>query len=330
LSSLLARFAENLFWMARYMERAENLARILDVNESFARDSNGAQDWGPMVQLHNDDAAFAKQYRQATSDSVVNYYVIDRKNPNSIAYSVWAARENARSLRHLISIEVWSQLNVFYEFVRGLKPRDLRLAALSPLCQVIKEGCQLHTGIIEGTTYRDQGWTFYQLGKLIERADQTTRLLDIKYHRLLPQASDIGSAIDVSQWNALLRSAAAYHGYRRVHPSAMTPATVAGFILLRREFPRSVNACTRAIRNRLDELAHDPDLAGVRLDLGPLQDLEGLVSVTIKEAIDQGLHEHLDKIQIALHSLANALATVYFDADEALQAQSQSQSQAMG
>ncbi len=328
MSSLLARFAENIFWMARYMERAENLARILDVNESFARDSSGAQDWRPIVQLHNDDEPFFKRHKQANAETVVNFYVIDRKNTNSILYSVWAARENARSLRHLTSIEVWSQLNVFYEFMRGLRTRDLRLTALSPLCKAIKESCQLHTGIIEGTTYRDQGWAFYQLGKMIERAEQTTRLLDIKYHRLLPQAADVGSPIDVSQWNALLRSAAAYHGYRRVHPSAMTPATVAGFILLQREFPRSVTACTRTIRSLLDELARDPELAEVHMDRGPLQDLEGLTSVTIREAIDQGLHEHLDHIQIALQSLANALAAIYFDDEEAIE--EQTQSQAMG
>jgi hypothetical protein len=148
--------------MARYMERAESLARILDVNETFARDRSGAQDWRPIVQLHNDDEAFFKRHKQATADAVVNFYLIDRKNPNSIVQSVWAARENARSLRHLISVEVWSQLNVFYEFVRGLRARNIGIAELSPLCQAIKEGCQLHTGIIEGTTYRDQGWTFYQ------------------------------------------------------------------------------------------------------------------------------------------------------------------------
>jgi uncharacterized alpha-E superfamily protein len=327
LSSLLARFAENTFWMARYMERVENLARILDVNETFARDSSGAKDWLPIVHLHNDAEAFFKHHKQATADAVVTYYIIDRTNPDSIVRSVRGARENARSLRHLISVEVWSQLNVFYDFVRSLRARDLRLANLSPLCQKIKEGCQLHTGIIEGTTYRDQGWVFYQLGKMIERADQTTRLVDIKYHRLLPLASDVGSPIDVSQWTALLRSAAAYHGYRRVHPSAMTPATVAGFILLNREFPRSVTACTRAIRSRIEELARDPELSGIAPDPGPLNDLEGLISLTIREAIEQGLHEHLDKIQIALQSLANALSAVYFDQEEAPQ---QTAIQAMG
>ena len=330
MSSLLARFAENIFWMARYMERVENLARILDVNESFARDRSGVQDWLPMVQLHNDEEEFSKRHNQATADAVVNFYIIDRANLNSILYSVWAARENARSVRHLLSIEVWSQINVFYNYVRDLRPRHLRLSELSPLCQKIKEGCQLHTGIVEGTTFRDQGWIFYQLGKMVERAEQTTRLLDIKYHRLLPGAADVGSAIDVSQWNALLRSAAAYHGYRRVHPSGMTPATVAGFILLNRGFPRSVATCARSIGVLLDELAQDPELAQVSFDRSALQDLEGMISITIREAIDLGLHEHLDRIQIALQDLATALAMVYFDTEEVSQTQGQSQSQSTG
>ena len=331
MSSLLARFAESIFWMARYMERTENLARILDVNETFARDRSGAQDWLPIVQLHNDDEEFFARHKQATSDSVVNFYIIDRENLNSILYSVWAARENARSLRHLISIEVWSQLNVFYNYLRDLRPRHLRLAELSPLCQQIKEQCQLHTGIIEGTTFRDQGWVFYQLGKMIERADQTTRLVDIKYHRLLPNSADVGSALDVSQWNALLRSAAAYHGYRRIHPSGMTPATVAGFILLNHAFPRSVATCTRSIRDLLRELARDRDLAGVSFDPTAMHVLENLVTIPIDDAIARGLHEHLDGIQVSLQTLVNAIASVYFDTEEAyLLTQEQSQSQGEG
>ncbi|MEX0694436.1 MAG: alpha-E domain-containing protein, partial [Rhodospirillales bacterium] len=205
MNNLLARFAENGFWMARYMERTENLARILDVNESFSRDRLGEQEWLPIVNLHADEEAFFKRYPEATADAVIEFYTIDRENPNSIVQMVWSARENARSLRHLISIEMWSQLNVFYKYVSELDSRDLRLADLSHLSQDIKEGCQLHTGIVEGTTFRDQGWMFYQLGKMIDRADQTTRLLDIKYHRLLPSVADVGSPIDVSQWNALLR-----------------------------------------------------------------------------------------------------------------------------
>lgn len=312
--------------MARQMERAENLARILDVNESFARDSHGEQDWLPIVQLHADDEAFFARHSEASADSTVRFYIIDRQNPNSILQCVWAARENARSLRHLISVEVWSQLNVFYRFVADLRPRDLRLADLSHLCQEIKEGCQLHAGIVQGTLYRDQAAIFYQLGKMIDRADQTTRLLDIKYHRLLPNVTDVGSGIDVSQWNALLRSVAGYHGYRRVRPSGVTPETVAEFILLNPLFPRSVAYCVNEIRENLSILARDPELTGVSFHPEGLGDLEALMAQPIERVLADGLHEYLDLVQINLRRLSDAVARGYFGADlpSPLQLQSQS------
>ncbi len=314
MSSLLARFAENGFWMARYMERAENLARILDVNESFARDNRGEQDWLPIVQLHDDEQDFFRRNPEATAEAVIAFYINDRENPNSIVRSVGAARENARSLRHLLSIEVWSQLNVFYKFVSDLRPRDLRLADLSYVCQDLKEGCQLHTGIVEGTTFRDQGWVFYQLGKLIDRADQTTRLLDIKYHRLLPTKMDVGSPVDVSQWNALLRSVAGYHAYRRVRPSGMTPETVAEFILMHPSFGRSVVSCLRQIQQYLALLKDDPSLVYVKFEPDGLTELEALSAYSIEVAVSEGLHEYLDRIQVNLQRLANAIAMSYFGA----------------
>ena len=155
------------------MERAENLARILDVNESFARDSSGAQDWRPIVQLHNDDEPFFKRHKQANAETVVNFYVIDRKNTNSIVYSVWAARENARSLRHLTSIEVWSQLNVFYEFMRGL--RDARPAPRRALAAV-----QGHQGRLPAPHRHHRGHDLSRpgLGVLPARQDDRARRPD--------------------------------------------------------------------------------------------------------------------------------------------------------
>ena len=190
--SLLARFAESNFWLARYMERAENLARILDVNETFAQDGRGPEDWLPIVQLHGDDARFFARHDAATAEAVIRFYVLERDNPTSIIAAVRMARENARALRHLISTEMWRDLNVFYNRLAALGPDDLAPSQLSALCATIKEECQLHTGIMEGTYYRDQGWYFYQIGKYLERADQTTRLLDINYHRLLPSPADAG------------------------------------------------------------------------------------------------------------------------------------------
>ena len=244
---LLARYADCIFWLARYVERAENLARILDVNETFSRDSRGGQNWRSIVQLNSDEERFFATHRAASVHTVVNFYVIDAGNPTSIVSTIRYARENARTLRPLISTEMWVQLNVFYNRLVGLGASDLAPGNLAALLTTIKEACQTHTGITEGTFFRDQGWYFYQLGRYIERADQTTRLLDIKYHLLLPSISDVGSPTDVSQWNALLRSAAGYHAYRRLHAASTTPARVAGFLLLNPAFPRSVHhACVRS------------------------------------------------------------------------------------
>ncbi len=132
---------------------------------------------------------------------------------------------------------MWVQLNVFYNRLAGLRAMPISSPGnLAALFASIKEACQTHTGITEGTFFRDQGWYFYQIGRYIERADQTTRLLDIKYHLLLPSIADVGSPVDVGQWNALLRSAAGYHAYRRLHAASMTPARVAGFLLLNTGF----------------------------------------------------------------------------------------------
>lgn len=328
-TSLLSRFAENHFWMARYVERVENLARILDVNETFARDNTGVQDWLPIVQLHADEDAFFKKHEEASAKAVVHFYLVEQDNPNSIVQSVRAARENARGLRHLISIELWTQLNVFYRWLQELKRRDYELGNLSSLCARIKEQCQLHTGIVEGTMFRDQGLVFYLIGKQVERADQLTRLVDIKYHRLLPKVGDVGSALDVSQWNALLRSAAAYQAYRRIHPSGMTPEMVAGFLLFNPGFSRSVRTSVEQIRKLIDELTIDPALGGVVLEAEALRDLERKVALPFEQIIDQGLHEFLDGVQLDFLKLGQEIAGTYFDQTDpttVVQEQSQSQS----
>lgn len=313
--------------MARYVERAENLARILDVNETFARDRTGVQDWLPIVQLHADDEAFFKKHDEANAKTVVHFYIVDRDNPNSIIESIRAARENARSLRHLVSIELWTQLNVFYRWLEGLKRRDYDLRNLSKLCGEITQKCQLHTGIVEGTMFRDQALGFYLIGKQLERADQLTRLVDIKYHRLLPKPSDIGSPVDVSQWNAMLRSVAAYQAFRRTHPSGMTPALVAGFLLFNPGFSRSLKSCVREIRKLVNELIDNPALEGTPFCPQSLDKLERQVSVAVNDAIDRGVHEYLDDIQVELIALGREMAEAYFDQNSAeLQAQAQGQS----
>ncbi len=294
------------------MERAENLARILEVNETFARDAQGANDWLPILKLHRDEDRFFERYRRLTSEDVVRFYLIDPDNPNSIISSVRSARENARSIRHLISLETWTQLNVFYNWVASLTPRRVSLSELSRLCVQIKEGCQLHYGIVTGTLFRDQVWAFYRLGTFIELCDQITRLVDIKYHALLPSWSDVGTPVDIAQWNALLRSASAYHGYRRVYPAQMTPMTVAGFILLNPRFPRSLPLCVENIELTLDGLLANEDLEDVRFPRASLEALKELTSRSPEAVIESGLHEYLDQVQVALLNFGNQIAATFF------------------
>jgi uncharacterized alpha-E superfamily protein len=312
LSSLLSRFAENSFWLARYAQRAENLARILDINETFARDERGESDWLPVLRLHQDEERYLEQYGRVDTADVVRFYIIDENNPNSIRCSIRAARENARSIRHLISLETWTQLNVFYNWVSALGSRNVRPADLSRLCAEIKEGCQLHYGIANTTLYRDQIWSFYRLGSLIELCDQTTRLVDTKYHALLPRQEDVGTPIDVGQWNALLRSASAYHGYRRVYPHEMTPLTVAGFILLDPRFPRSIAHCVREMRQTIADLKTNEEVRQVEFAPPALDALERLASYQPDEVIRFGLHEYLDEVQLKLLELGEAIDDTFF------------------
>ena len=323
--ALLARYAECLFWLARYIERAENLARILDVNETFSRDSRGGQNWQSVLQLHGDEARFKALHGAATAEAVLRFYVTDADNPTSIVSAVRSARENARALRPLISNEMWTQVNVLHNRLGALGESALAAGNRARLFGQVKEACQTHVGVIEGTFYRGQGWHFCRLGRYIERADQTTRLLDIKYHLLLPGPVDVGSPLDVSQWNALLRSAAGYQAFRQLHPEGITPARVAEFLLLDGRFPRSVALCVREAGLLLDGLRSNYNLRG---GTGAAEELDRLHSVlntvSIGEILKKGLHEFLDLLQRQFIAVTADLSDTFFG--HGTQSQSQSQS----
>lgn len=312
---LLSRYADAIFWNARYIERAENLARILDVTETFTRDASGAQNWLSIVQLHADEEQFFARTKHVTPELVRWFYLLDATNPTSVVSAVRSARDNARALRPLISTEMWMQINMFHRWISSLDSDDLAPGRLNDICRRIKEACQTYTGITEGTFYRDQTWHFHEIGRYLERADQTTRLLDMKYHLLLPQPSDVGSPIDVRQWHALLRSAAGYHAYRKLHPRGMTPGQVAGFLLLNRQFPRSVYLCVSQIDLLLAELKRHYGLRGGNGAAEQLDNVRTLLGdMSITEILSQGLHEMLDLIQLRLNAATHDLARSFFGA----------------
>jgi len=313
LASLLARFASNIFWLGRYMERAENVARILDIHETYAHGSASDADWLRVLELYADAEKFFARHDEASSANVLNYYILDRENPSSVASSVRLARENARSLRHLISTEMWIHLNVFHNGIAQLTQRDLRLSNVAALCAEMKEACQTFEGIAEGTFLRGEPWCFYQMGKYIERADQSTRVLDIGFLRV---AGAQVETIDAIHWNVLLRSVAGYHAFRSRFPSGPDPRNVALFLLYDDEFPRSVRLCVDRLSARLLELEARHDhrrhkavedarrALAFRLETGPGKRLSGA-----------RMHNFLDEMQIALGRAASAIGEHYFRLD---------------
>ena len=234
--------------------------------------------------------------------------MLDRDNPSSIISTIRAAKENARALRPTISTEMWSHLNVFNNTLSALTSDDLKYSELSRVCAMIKEECQTHTGITEGTFFRDQTWYFYLIGREVERADQTSRLLDIKYHLLLPPNQAVGSPVDVSQWNAMLRSVAGYHAFRREHPRGMSPKQVAAFLLFNMSFPRSIALCLSEIDGHLHRLRSG---FGLRAGASAMEILDetraALADHSPDTVIQYGLHQFSDYVQRQLIAVTAAV-----------------------
>ncbi|WP_415436237.1 alpha-E domain-containing protein [Acetobacter orientalis] len=314
LNGLLSRYAESMLWLARYMERIENLARLMEVTEAFVRGPDGQTGWDSIIQINSDEVAFYALHTKATEADVLAFYITEQANPNSIKAMAHAVRENARSVRPLISTEMWAHLNMFTRWMLDLQFADIRLDSLSNICNRLKQECQTHYGITEGTLYRDQAWLFYMLGKQLERSDQITRLIDIRYHTLLPHGEKAGSDLDSSQWASVLRSAAAYHAFRRLQPVTTTPENVVGFLLKNEGFPRSLATSLSTFDALLAMLAAHKSL---RRQCIPVQERAAELRVTLQEQTAQdmivrGLHEYMQWIQTQIHHIQNDIAAAFW------------------
>ncbi len=308
--NLVARFASNVFWLGRYLERAESIARILDINETYARDKPDGPDWERVLILNSDRESFLESHDEITPQAVLAFYVGDRRNPTSIAYAIAAARQNARSVRHLISTEMWEQLNMFFnQFNAGTK-RGVALASLSRVCGEIKEGCQTFEGVAEGTFFREEAWCFYHLGKYIERADQTTRLLDIGYEQI-SQAD--GDALRSVHANVLLRSVSGFHAYRARHPTILRARDIANFLLYDLQFPRAVAFCANQLNACLQDV--DKTCGGEWTTEAERvrNELEFLLRTGLGGRFtSKQLYRFLDDLQIALGDVSDAIRKTYF------------------
>jgi len=312
-AAMLSRVAASLYWMGRYLERAENLARLLDVNIQLLIDFGSIDDqgvrehWIPVLRAVGDEELFFQHYDKADSASVTEFMTFHRGNPNSVFSCVGAARENARQVRDQISLEMWEVLNEVYLFLQSADAQQVWRDGPGAFYDQVKRFSHLFQGLTDATFSRTEGWEFLQFGKYLERADKTTRILDVKYHILLPRATDVGGAIDTAQWQAVLRSTSALEAYRRFYVTEILPRKVAEFLVLSDSFPRSLRYCLEALEHSLERIgggrlepAPEPseaegDFAFLRGELGRL---------SIDDVIERGLHEFLEDAQAVIARLA--------------------------
>jgi uncharacterized alpha-E superfamily protein len=301
------------------MERAENIARIVDVNMQLLLDYRHldekrlAEHWLPIVQTTGDEEQFFALHKKATPQNVTEFLVFQLENPNSIVSSICQARENARMVRDQITAELWEELNRLYWFVRTPQARQVWREGASEFFQQIKAGSLHIIGLTDATLIHNEGWWFAQAGKFLERADKTSRILDLRYASLpekgVPKSI---SQEDALEWSAILRSCSAWDAYKSIHGAEVSPKLVAEFLLLNEDFPRSARFCVAELNKSLRKISGVPEgkfcndaekLAG-RL-------AARLQFVTVEEIFDFGLHTYLDVFQQKLNAIGGALFNAY-------------------
>ncbi len=317
---MLRRVANHLFWAARYIERAEWRARLVDVNYHLLVESpSGAAadtSWTPLLAITGDREAFAEHYQTADETSVLTFLTFDERNLSSIRGCVNFARENCRALRHLISSELWLEINTLYLDFQSWTPGILESGGVYGFFAELRERFYRIAGVIHNTMPRDIGYDFLTVGRMLECAENISRLLDVKYHFLLPRLEDVGGPIDLSQWAALLRSASALEAYRKVYGNAIRVSQVVEILLFDSTFPRAARFCIDNLERALRQVATPEQAAGTNLepiaralpsDVLATRLREG----TAKEVIEGGLHDYMLWIQEECARISDAVFAEY-------------------
>ncbi len=322
---MLSRVADSIYWLNRYVERAENVARFVDVNLNLLLDSpvGVEQQWQPLVITTGDLEFFQEHYGKATAENVMQFITFDEQYDNSILSCLRWARENARTVREVISSEMWEQVNAFYLMVKDASKSPVPTEFPSFFAEV-KMASHLFAGVMDGTMSHSEGWHFGRIGRLLERADKTARILDVKYFILLPSVTDVGSTLDELQWIALLKSASAYEMYRK-RQHRIAPTTVAEFLILDREFPRSIQFCLLEAEQSLRQITGGSGVwrNSAERTLGKLR--SQMDYITIDEIMQVGLHEFLDDFQSRVNHVGDCIYETFFDLKPLPQVMMQSQ-----
>ena len=320
---MLSRVAESIYWMSRYVERADNVARIMDANYHMILDLpiGVGEQWEPLVVTTGDEDLFKKLYNnEFNRENVIQFLTFDTRNPNSILSCLRVARENARSVREWISSEMWQQINTFYLLIKDASHRTGGIELPHELFVEIMMASHLFTGLSENTMTHGEGWQFARLGRMLERADKTARIIDVKYFILLPSIDYVGTPFDHILWGSILRSASAFEMYRK-HYGQIVPDQIIDFMVLDAEFPRAIHHClimaelslrtiSGTMRGRFTNRAEKY--------LGQL--LSDIDYTTIEDIKSIGLHQYIDDLQTRLNQAGKVVFDTFFSIPVAITA----------
>jgi uncharacterized alpha-E superfamily protein len=311
---MLARTAENLFWLARYMERADYVARLIHVADRMANtapaETRGSE-WASAIIAAGCEHSFFKKYEEATADHVVHYLALEPTNPSSIFSCFETARRNARAVRIALTADMWDAVNSSWLELRSMSAAASTPERLNTFLDWTKERAGLFQGAYANSMLRNDAYVFTRLGHFLERADNTARILDVKYHVLLPEAKAVGGIVDYYQWAALLRIVSALRAYHVLYAGRITPWNVAEMMILRREMPRSLLYCLEQIVRQLQDLTAEYNLRDnepLRL-AGSLH--SGLRYGRIQDIFQSGLHEFLTDFVDRTLTLGEEIATSF-------------------
>lgn len=310
---MLSRVADSIYWMSRQVERAENIARFLEITHNLALDQ--ADDlidpWLPLIEVTGDQREFEQRYARANAETVTQFLAFDQDYVNSMWSALNAARENARGVRETLSSEVFECLNEFYHFVHDAAAQRY-LASPNSFFDAVRRMAIQWSGNMECTMPRDLGWHFANVGRLIERADKTSRILDVKYFNLLPRSHDVGTAVDDMQWSALLLAISGFEAYRREYHLVHIPHVV-NYFLFKSEFPRSVLFCISGAKWSLHQIESNSAADRPPSALKLVEKLEHrLRHTSVQAVLAGGMHDFIDRLQTELNRIDQALSQDYF------------------
>ncbi|MCV9961418.1 alpha-E domain-containing protein [Pararhizobium sp. BT-229] len=292
---MLGRTANGLYWMFRYIERAENSARLIDagLRMSLTRSEATEDDWDGVLQSSGVRDIYDDLYEKLTSADAIDFLLRDRANPSSVMSCIDSGRNNARMVRTALTRETWEATNECWLDLKSTLARRIKAADLPEVIDGIKRMTGLIRGAFHGTMLRNEIFNFSRIGTFIERADNTARILDVKYYVLLPAVSQVGSSIDNVQWESILRSVSAHRSYGWVYEAEYKPSNIADFLILNGRMPRSLAYCYDKIVSNLGYLAREYG-EGHAAHATAEETLSSLRNHSIKDVMDQGLHEYIE------------------------------------